>query len=85
MSAVLFSISRGTKASSFWGCDGWQALFEEYMPAGAVHLLQENNCWESPYSYQHPVNLKLMARSLPDNCSMLCKTYADVKNSVDNV
>ena len=57
----------------------------KYMPAGAVHLLQENDCWESPHSYQHPVNLKLMAGSLPDNCSTLCKTYVDVKDSVDDV
>ncbi|KAL9977148.1 hypothetical protein ACROYT_G014521 [Oculina patagonica] len=55
------------------------------MPAGAVQLLQENDCWDIPYSYQHPADLKLMAGSLPDNYNMLHKTYADVKDSVDDV
>ena len=55
------------------------------MPAGAVELLQQSDCWEIPYSYQHPADLKLMAGSLPENYNMLHTTYAEVKDSLGDV
>ena len=48
------------KQAHFRGVKDRQALFEKSMPAGAVELLQENDCWEIPYSYQHRADVKLM-------------------------
>ena len=44
------------KEAHFQAVKDGQALFEKYMPAGAVELLKENDCWEIPYSYQHPAD-----------------------------
>ena len=73
------------KQAHFRGVKDGQALFQKYMPAGAVELLQQSDCWEIPYSYQHPADLKLMVGSLPENYNMLHKTYAEVKDSLGDV
>ena len=73
------------KQSHFRGVRDGQELFEKYMPAGAVELLKENDCWEIPYSYQHPADLKMMEGSLSENYNMLHKTYAEAKDSLGDV
>ena len=73
------------KQSHFRGVRDGQGLFEKYMPAGAVELLKENDCWEIPYSYQHPADLKMMEGSLSENYNMLHKTYAEAKDSLGDV
>ena len=70
------------KQAHFQGVKDGQALFQKYMPAGAVELLQQSDCRKILYSYQHPADLKLMAGSLPENYNMLHKTYVEVKVSV---
>ena len=70
------------KQAHFQGVKDGQALFQKYMPAGAVELLQQSDCGKILYFYQHPADLKLMAGSLPENYNMLHKTYVEVKVSV---
>lgn len=73
------------KQAHFQGVKDGQALFQKYMPAGAVELLQQSDCGKILYFYQHPADLKLMAGFLPENYNMLHKTYVEVKDSIRDV
>ena len=73
------------RKAHFQGVKDGQALFQKYMPVGAVELLQQNDYWDTPYTFEHPADMKVMDGRLPENYSMLDKTYAEAKDRLCDV
>ena len=54
------------------------------MPAEAVVVLKTHNCWDIQYSFDHPSGMQLTKGALPQLYNKLHKTYANVKDSLDD-
>ena len=48
-----------------------QDLFERFMPQSCVNLVKENNCWDTPYTFENPSGLEVMNGKLPENYTKL--------------
>ena len=72
------------KNAHFRGVKKGQQLFEKYVPAEAVDVLKTYNCWDVQYLFDHPSGMQLMEGALPEHYNKLHKTYANVKDSLND-
>ena len=72
------------KQAHFRGVRDGQELFEKYMPAGAVELLKENDCWEIPYSSRLKNDGRILVRELQHALSKAKDSLGDVELDADS-
>lgn len=72
------------KNAHFRGVKEGQQLFEKYVLTEAFDVLKTCNCWDIQYSFDHPSGMQLMEGAFPEHYNKLHKTYANVKDSLND-
>lgn len=72
------------KNAHFRGVKEGQQLFEKYVLTEAFDVLKTCNCWDIQYSFDHPSGMQLMEGAFPKHYNKLHKTYANVKDSLND-